>query len=191
MDKETKPAAATAGSLSRRWIVAGLATATIAAVGATLSWHDRVEARGSMMGQGFGFGAGPMDPAVTAKRIDGMVQWMLADIDTTDDQRARIATVLKAAANDLAPLRTQHLEARRKTMQLLAAPTIDRAQIEAVRVQQLQLADTATRRMTQAIADAAEVLNPDQRAKLAAKLANRRGHGHGHHGQGSQSGGQS
>ena len=185
MDKETKPAAATAGGMSRRWIIAGLATVTIAAVGATLSWHDRVEAHGPMMGQGFGFGAGPMDPAVTGKRIDGMVQWMLADIDATDDQRARIATVLKAAANDLAPLRTQHMEARRKTLQLLAAPTIDRAQIEAVRVQQLQLADTATRRMTQAMTDAAEVLNPDQRAKLAAKWANRRGHGHG--GQGGQS----
>jgi Spy/CpxP family protein refolding chaperone len=112
-----------------------------------------------------------------------MVQWMLADIDATDDQRNRIATILKGAANDLAPLRKQHMEARRATMQLLAAPTIDRAQIEAIRVQQLQLADTATRRMTQAMTDSAEVLNGDQRAKLIAKWQQRRGHGRGNRSQ--------
>ena len=61
-------------------------------------------------------------------------------------------------------------------MELLAAPSIDRAQIESIRVQQLQLADTATRRMTQAMTDAAEVLNPDQRAKLVAKWQQHRGH---------------
>lgn len=181
MDEQTKPVAIAAAGRARRWIIAGLATASVVAAGASLGWHNRAEAHGrGMMGQAFGFGAGPMDPAVAGKRIDGMVQWMLADIDATDDQRTRIATVLKAAANDLAPLRKQHMEARSKTMQLLAAPTIDRAQIEAVRVQQLQLADTATRRMTQAMTDAAEVLNGDQRAKLIEKWASRRGHGRGH-----------
>ena len=179
MDKETKPAAAAVGSKPRRWVIAGLATAAVAAVGATLSWHDGAQAHGPMMGHGFGFGGGPIDPAAMGKRIDGMVQWMLADIDATDDQRTRIATILKGAANDLAPLRTQHMQAHRTAMQVLAAPTIDRAQMESIRVQQMQLADTATRRMTQALADAAEVLNSDQRAKLIAKWQQHRGHGRG------------
>jgi protein CpxP len=175
MDKETKPVVVS--NKPRRWVIAGLATATVATLGATLSYHNNAQAHG-MMGGGFGFGGGSSDPAVTAKRIDAMVQWMLADINATDDQRARIGTILKAAANDLAPLRAQHMQARRTTMQLLAAPTIDRAQIESIRVQQLQLADTATRRMTQAMADAADVLNADQRAKLVAKWQQHRGHGH-------------
>lgn len=179
MEKQTKPVAAAAGSNPRRWVIAGLAAATVAAVGATLSWHERAQAHGSMMDGAFGFGAGPVDPAVRAKRIDAMVQWMLADIDATDDQRSRISTILKGAANDLAPLREQHMQARRTTMQLLAAPTIDRAQLESIRVQQIQLADTATKRMTQAMADAAEVLNGDQRAKLVAKWQQHRGHGRG------------
>jgi Spy/CpxP family protein refolding chaperone len=38
--------------------------------------------------------------------------------------------------------------------------------------------------MTQAMADAAEVLNVDQRAKLVEKWASRRGHGRGHGPQG-------
>jgi protein CpxP len=176
MNTDTKTAAAPAAR-SRRWIIAGLAAATLGVAGTSLAWHNRADAHG--MGRGFGFGAGPVDPAAMGKRIDAMVQWMLADIDATDDQRARIATIVKAAANDLAAMRGKHLAARRKTIELLAAPTIDRAQIEAVRVEQMQLADNATRRMTQALEDAAEVLTPDQRAKLATKWEQRRGHRHG------------
>lgn len=182
MEQQT-PVAQAIASKPRRWMIAGLAAASIAAVGATMSWHTRAEAHGPMMGRGFGWDSGgPVDPAVMSKRIDAGVQWMLADIDATDDQRAKIGTILKGAANDLAPLRKQHQDARRSAMQLLAAPTIDRAQIEAMRVQQMQLADTATRRMTQAMTDAAEVLNPDQRAKLVTKWQQRRGHRHGQKG---------
>lgn len=176
MDTDTKTTAAPAAK-PRRWVIAALAAATIGVLGTSFAWHNRADAHGSMMGRGFG--AGPMDPAAMGKRIDAMVQWMLADVDASDDQRARIATIVKAAANDLASLRGKHMEARRKIVQLLAAPTIDRTQIEAVRVEQMQLADNATQRMTQALADAAEVLNPDQRANLAAKLEQRRRHRHG------------
>ena len=177
MDKESKAAVA---SQPRRWLIAGLATATVAVVGATLGWQERAQAQSPMMEGAFGFGHGSADPAVRAKKIDAMVQWMLADIDATDDQRTKISTILKAAANDLAPLQQQHMQARRTTMQLLSAATIDRAQLESIRVQQMQLADTATKRMTQAMADAAEVLSGDQRAKLVAKWQQHGGHGHGH-----------
>jgi periplasmic protein CpxP/Spy len=176
MDKESKPAVA---SQPRRWLIAGLATASVAVIGATLGWQDRALAQSPMMDGAFGFGHGSSDPAVQAKKIDAMVQWMLADINATDDQRTKISTILKAAANDLAPLRQQHMQARRTTMQLLSAPTIDRAQLESIRVQQMQLADTATKRMTQAMADSAEVLNPDQRVKLVAKWQHHHGHGQG------------
>jgi Spy/CpxP family protein refolding chaperone len=81
---------------------------------------------------------------------------------------------VKAAANELAPLRQRHVEARRKSLELLAQPTIDRAQLEALRVEQMQLGDTVTRRMLQATLDAAEVLSPDQRAKLVERWRQRR-----------------
>ena len=178
MEKQNTPAAAP-GSKTRRWVIAGLATATVAAVGATLSWHERAEARGGPMMDGpFSFGGGSSDPAVRAKRISAMVQWMLADLNATDDQTNKISSILQAAANDLAPLREQHMQARRTIMQLLAAPTIDRTQLESVRAQQIQLADTASKRMTQAMADAADVLSADQRAKLVAKWQ-RHGRGRG------------
>jgi Spy/CpxP family protein refolding chaperone len=61
-------------------------------------------------------------------------------------------------------------DARRQARQLLTAPTVDRPALEALRAAQLAEADAASRRMVQAIADAAEVLTPEQRAKLAQRL---------------------
>ena len=63
--------------------------------------------------------------------------------------------------------------ARTKAVELLAAPTIDRAAMEQVRAGELALAETASKRVTQAIADAAETLQPAQRAKLAEKMKQR------------------
>jgi DNA-binding response OmpR family regulator len=51
-----------------------------------------------------------------------------------------------------------------------AAPTIDRARLEALRVDQMQLADQASQRITAALVEAAEVLTPAQRADLARRL---------------------
>jgi periplasmic protein CpxP/Spy len=162
-------------SRTRRWTLAGLGVASVAAIAAAVGasgWHGRAHAHGfgpgarGFMGGGF---AGNMDPEAMGKRLDAMVSFALADIDATDDQKSRISAIAKQAVADLAPLRKAHLEARRKSMALLTQPTIDRAQLEALRVQQMQLGDTVSRRMVQAIADAAEVLSVDQRGKLAQK----------------------
>ena len=49
----------------------------------------------------------------------------------------------------------------------MTAPTIDRTAIERLRAEQIALAETASKRIAQALADAAEVLNPEQRKKVA------------------------
>jgi len=168
-------------SRARRWTLAGLGAASVAAIAAAVGasgWHGHAHAQGfghgghGFMGRGFG---ADMDPAAMGKRLDAMVSFALADIDATDDQKSRISAIAKQAATDLAPMRKLHQEARQKSMALLTQPTIDRAQLEALRVQQMQLGDTVSRRMVQAIADAAEVLNADQRGKLAQKWQARRG----------------
>ncbi len=166
---------------ARRWTLAGLGVASVAAIAAIgTGWHTKAHAfgpggHGGFMGRGFG---GAMDPEAMGKRLDAMVAFALADIDATADQKTRISVIAKQAATDLAPLRKMHMEARQKSMALLTQPTIDRAQLEALRVQQMQLGDTVSRRMLQAIADAAEVLNADQRAKLAQKWQSRHGARH-------------
>lgn len=172
-------------SKARRWTIAGLGAASLAAIAAigASSWHHRAHAQG--FGHGFGPGghggfmgrgfAGPMDPEAMGKRLDAMVSFALADVDATPEQKSRISAIAKSAATDLAPLRKVHVEARQKSVALLAAASIDRAQLETLRVQQMQLGDTVSRRMLQAITDAAEVLTPDQRTKLAQKWQDRHG----------------
>jgi len=49
-------------------------------------------------------------------------------------------------------------------------PSIDRARVEALRLEQMQQADRGSRRIVQGLADAAEVLIPSQRIRLAAHL---------------------
>jgi protein CpxP len=151
---------------TRRWTLGAIAAASVAAIGAA-GWHFAAHAHGPGRG-GMGW-HGAMDPATMGKRIEAMTAWMLADIDATPEQRTRVAAVFKAAAAELAPLRAQHQQARRESLQLLAAPTVDRARLESMRIQQMQLGDTVSRRMLQAVLDAAEALNPDQRARLVER----------------------
>lgn len=180
MDRPQPPAAPDAAnpnpsgpSRRRRWTLAGLAGAAVAAVGA-FTWQRQAGAHG--------FGRHhwhDMDPEAMGRRIDAMVGWVLADVAATPDQKERIATIAKGLANDVAPLRAQHAEAKRRALELLSAPTIDRARIERLRVEHLQLADSASRRLVQGIADAADVLNAEQRAQLVARWRERHAWRHG------------
>ena len=163
----------TAPTFSRRWTLAAIAAASVAIAGAALAWHGHAHAQGPGHGHHMHGGWEQMDPEVMGKRIEAMTALRLAEIDATTEQKSRIAAIMKAAANELSSLRGQGRDLRRKSMQLLAAPTIDRAQLEAVRAQQIQLHETASRRMLQARADAAEVLTPEQRAKLAERMQRR------------------
>jgi Spy/CpxP family protein refolding chaperone len=181
MDNDNRSAASVAPATTRRarrWAVLGLGVTALAAAGA-LAAHRHANAHPlGFGGPGHGFGGwhggmGDMDPAALSKRIEAMVDFRLADIDVTPEQRDRIATILKGAANDLRASRKQHMRVRRQSMELLAAPTIDRAQLEKLRVEQMQLGENASRRMLQALMDSAEVLTPEQRAKLAERSRRR------------------
>ena len=122
---------------------------------------------------GHGMLHGSFDPETAAKRIDAMVSFALAGVDATANQKAGIGAIAKSALQDLMPMRDEHKAARTKAVELLSAATIDRAAMEQVRAAELKLAETASRRITQAMADAAEALQPAQRAKLAEKMKQR------------------
>ena len=109
-----------------------------------------------------------------------MLQHFYIEIAATEEQKQRLAPIVKQAAQDLLPLREKVRGARRKAAELLTQDSIDRAAIETLRSEQLLLAEQASRRFTQALADAADVLTPAQRRILAARMEK---HGKGwHHG---------
>jgi periplasmic protein CpxP/Spy len=116
-------------------------------------------------------GGGPM----SEERIEKMVKHFGVEVDATPEQQEKLTAIAKQAAKDLEPLRGQAMDARKQAMELLSQPSIDRAALEQLRVSKLQHADAMSRRVTQALGDAAEVLTPEQRKKLAEHIASRRG----------------
>jgi protein CpxP len=136
----------------------------------------------ALAGAGFGAwahgrrgGRGPADPAQMEERLDRMLKHVYVEIDATPEQQQKIDPLVKQAAEELRPLRAKVREARREGLRLFSAETIDRGAIERLREEQMASADAASKRFTQALADVAEVLTPEQRKTLAARFA-RRGH---------------
>jgi periplasmic protein CpxP/Spy len=139
------------------------------AFGQGFAWHHS-----GLMGGGFmggGFMGGPLTPAQIDDRIDRMTKHMAIELDASADQQAKIAGIAKAAVNDLRPLREKAQAARGQAVALLTAPTVDRTAIERLRAEQIALAETASKRIAQAVTDASEVLNPEQRRKVADWVA--------------------
>jgi Spy/CpxP family protein refolding chaperone len=169
-----------AGKPRRPWRRIALATligSVAAGVGLTAFAHGGGPFGGSFGHGGWHMGPGSQtDPEAMKRRIDASVRWMLADINATEAQQQRIAEIVGATMKEMAPLREKHREARRSVMELLAKPNVDRAAIEAIRAQEMQSADAMSKRLVQSLADVADVLTPEQRAQLAEKMKQRRGH---------------
>ena len=120
---------------------------------------------GRHFGSGYGMNRS-MDTETMMRRVDTGVGHLLGRIDGTPDQKTKIAEIAKATIKDLTPLREAHRAVQGKLAVALKAEKIDRTVIEQLRVQEIGLADTFSKRASQALADAAEVLTPAQRANL-------------------------
>jgi protein CpxP len=139
--------------------VSGIGLAALAHGHGPRGWHPA------------GFMGGPIDPAGMDERLDRMLKHLYVEVDATEAQKQQLASIVKAAARDLLPVRDRMREARQQAVTLLSQPTVDRAALEALRAGQLQLAEQASRRLTQALADVADVLTPEQRKQLAERAA--------------------
>jgi Spy/CpxP family protein refolding chaperone len=122
---------------------------------------------------GWGGWRGDADPE---RRAESIAKRWLRGVDASEAQRTKVAEIMATTMKDLRPLREQQRAARKQVVDILSKPQIDRAALEAARAQGLKLAEDFSRRITQSLADAAEVLTPEQRAKLAERFERRRGH---------------
>jgi protein CpxP len=161
----------------RRWLLivtGGLALALTGAV-ATHALSDGGFGHGRWGPPGFMGGmGGRLDPTQAEDCADRMVRHLAIEIDATPQQQERLRAIVKAAVKDLFPLREKAQANRERAQTLLTQATVDRAAIEAFRVEQMALADTASKRIAQGLADAAEVLTADQRRKIDEHLTARR-----------------
>ena len=117
-----------------------------------------------------GFMGAALDPAMVDERLDRMLKHLYVEIDATDAQKQQLAPIVKGAARDLSPLRAKIHDARRQAVELLSRESVDRAALETLRADQLRLAEQASMRFTQALADVADVLTPEQRKQLAERI---------------------
>ena len=99
------------------------------------------------------------------------IEKMLTAVDATPEQKAQIKSILHKGFESVGPLHGKLASVHGDLHRLLSAPTIDRAALEQLRVDRMADLDQASKVMVQTMADAAEVLRPEQRAKLATLMA--------------------
>jgi periplasmic protein CpxP/Spy len=148
----------------------------------------RVLMLGSAMAAGIALGAGGLAAAAIVggggwhhgprlERIQNFVRMSLDSVAATSDQEAKVHDIVAAAFTDLAPKPEDRMAMRKQAIDLLRAPTIDKAAIEKLRSDFVARTDAKSKRFVEAILAVADVLTPDQRAKLAdrAQMWNGRG----------------
>lgn len=99
---------------------------------------------------------------------------MLDQLNATPEQKAQVHRIMEAARQDQQAQREAGQQLRQRMMQALAQPNVDAAAVEAIRQQMSAQHDQASKRMAQAMVEAARVLTPEQRQKAAEHLAKRR-----------------
>lgn len=130
--------------------------------------HHRGPGAGPMGGPGGPGGHGPMGGPM------GLLHGRALDaVKATPEQRNQIRQIMEAAHKDLAGQRDARRALRDEGMKLFSQPTIDPAAAESLRLKRQALQDQASRRMTQAMVDAARVLTPEQRKQLGEQMQRR------------------
>ncbi len=155
--------------------IGGLAAAVVAGIGLVNAQAD---------GGGWGGEWGPRHGSGMHGRMGmggmgfmhGGMGDMLDDIDATPEQEKKIWEIVDAARSEMRSTAIDFRNTREEVLALLAAPEIDRAAAEKLRSDRIAALDQASKKMTQSLLDAAEVLTPQQRTKLAENVEERRSH---------------
>ena len=119
------------------------------------------------------------DPARLQQRIEKRVDKALGSTDATADQKKKVTDILQTAFKDMKAFHDQRVENRKAMEAAMQAPTIDAAKIEQIRAEQMKIADASSKRFTQALVDAGNVLSASQRQAFFKTWNDRQGWRHG------------
>ncbi|MQW88255.1 Spy/CpxP family protein refolding chaperone [Sinorhizobium saheli] len=170
------PAARVPGAKAwgRRAAIGGLAA--VAVVGAVGFAAARSDDFGFGMGR-FGMGGHMMHAHMGGGFMEHRIGSVLDELDATPEQEDKLWDIIDKARTEIRPTFRDFRETREEVIELLGRPTIDRAAAEKLRSERIAAIDQASQKMTTALLDAAEVLTPEQRAKLVEHLKERGGRG--------------
>lgn len=120
-------------------------------------------------GPGHHGGPGMMAPGLFGEHMDRVLDL----VNATDAQRSQIDAIFKAARQDLAGQRDAGRKLHEQMATLYTATNIDAVAIESVRAQIGAQREVASKRLSQASIEAARVLTPEQRTKIAELMKKR------------------
>ena len=158
----------------RRVVIGGIAAVVgVAAIGLAAAASGDF---GPRFGMG-GFGGHMMHARWGMGFGERGMGYMLDQIDATPEQEDRLWAIIDSTRSELRPAFREFRETREQIAGILGAPTIDRAAIEKLRSDRIATIDATSRKVTDALVQAAEVLTPEQRAKLLEHFKEREEHG--------------
>jgi Spy/CpxP family protein refolding chaperone len=95
----------------------------------------------------------------------------LDSVGASAEQEAKVHDIIAAKFAEIAPNPDDHEKLRKQALDLLAAPTIDRAAVEHLRADAVAMFDAKSKALVGGLLDVADQLTPPQRAQLAAEAA--------------------
>lgn len=196
MDKNVFDHDKTAGSASgwRRPLTVGAAVVAVVAgiglasaqgheFGSRFSWDNagpgmhHGAGHGMVHKAGWGWGGGERGE-MGHKGGGGMrgIGRMMDALDVTPEQEKKLFAIFDGVRGEMRDTMIDFRSTRGEALDILGAETVDPAAVEKLRAERVAALDAASKTMTAALVEAAEVLTPEQRGKLA-KLIEERGEG--------------
>ena len=141
--------------LGRKFLIGGVAIAVAAGAGAyAFANNDNWGGRHTFM-RGY---------------MEYRLDQMLTEAGASDEQKSKLKAIVTTTIDEVRPDREARKAMRDEIIKLIEAPTIDRNAIEALRAKQMAQFEERSKAIAKAVADAAEVLTPDQRKKLVEEM---------------------
>ncbi|HVN76860.1 MAG TPA: Spy/CpxP family protein refolding chaperone [Thermoanaerobaculaceae bacterium] len=144
----------------RRGLAVALALAGVAAAAAGIAW-----ASGALPEA---LGHGHMGAAMARDHVEFRIHRALKKVSATQAQEDQILAIVDGLFAEHAQMAPQRQALHQRALAALTGTTVDRAALEAVRVEAMQRLDQGSEDLVKALGDIAEVLTPAQRQQLAA-----------------------
>jgi Spy/CpxP family protein refolding chaperone len=113
---------------------------------------------------------GPWDPGRRLERMQSVSKRALDAVGATSEQENRIHDIIASAFTAVTKDAKPNEDMRKRLVELLKAPTVDRAAVEAQRAEIVRSIDARSKIIAGALLDAAGQLDAGQRAKLADRI---------------------
>ncbi len=120
--------------------------------------------------RGWGRHHGPVSLESMQERAKDKIAWFSGKVDANAGQQKELEAIADALVADLFPMVEQHRAQRRALITELTRPEFDRVAVDAIRRDMIASLDSGSASLVDALAQASEVLTPEQRQQLSERM---------------------